>query len=120
MPAAHCRVATFDGMSPTGQVRLGQIHELGRLGQPLQMRFDQTGPAVADQQRLEDAVAANRRQVVGVQQRRSRRMYLAVQRDDHTRLAGHGREAYRLELNGPRRRHREAGRTLVGTTRTGP
>ena len=57
------------------------------------MRLDQTRPAVADQQGLEDAVAADRRQIVGVQQRGPRRMHLAVQRDDHTRLACHGRKS---------------------------
>ena len=39
------------------------------------MGLDQTGCAVADQQRLEDAVAAYRGEVVGVQQRGLGRMY---------------------------------------------
>ena len=49
------------------------------------MSLDQTGTAVADQQSLEDTVAPYRGEVVGVQQRRARRMHLAVERDDHAR-----------------------------------
>ena len=41
----------------------------GRLGQALQVRLDQTGSAIANQQRLEGAVTAYRGEVVGVQQR---------------------------------------------------
>jgi hypothetical protein len=57
------------------------------------MGLDQTGCAIAKQQRLEGTVAAHRGEVVGMQQRGLRRMDFAVQRDDHTRLARHGRQA---------------------------
>ena len=66
------------------------------------MRLDQTGPAVADQQRLEDAVAANHGEVIGVQQRRPRLTHLAVQRDDHTRLPSHGRSSLTVDAPAPR------------------
>ena len=57
------------------------------------MRLHQTGAAVADQQCFEYAVATYRGEVVGEQQWRPRRMYLAVERDDHARVACHGPEA---------------------------
>ena len=54
------------------------------------MQLDQAGATVADQQRLENTVSANRGEVVGVEQCRPRWMYLAVQRDNDTRLPSHG------------------------------
>ena len=57
--------------------------------QPRQMGFEQTGPAVADQQGLEDSVAAHHRQVVGVKQRSLRIVQVPVE-GDHNR---HGLQA---------------------------
>jgi hypothetical protein len=57
------------------------------------MSLEQTGPAVAHQQRLEDAVAAYRGEVVGVQQRLLRVTYCAVDGHHHSRSARHGQEA---------------------------
>ena len=57
------------------------------------MGLQQAGPAVADQKRLEDAVAADSRKVVGVQQRGLRVVQFAVERDHDRRLARHGQEA---------------------------
>ncbi len=63
------------------------------MSQSAQMRLNQARAAIADQQCFEDAVAAYRGEVVGEQQWRARWMYLAVERDDHARLACHGPEA---------------------------
>ena len=60
-----------DRAPPGRQVRLGQLEQFGRVDEPTQVSLDQTGTTVADQQRLEDAVAAHCGEVVGVQQWRS-------------------------------------------------
>jgi hypothetical protein len=52
----------------------------------------QTRTAVADQQCFEDAVAPHRGEVISEQKWRPRRVYLAVERDDHARVACHGPE----------------------------
>jgi hypothetical protein len=58
--------------------------------QPAQVGLDQAGAAVADQQRLEDAVAAHGGEVVGVQQRGTRVLHRSVERHEHARVASHG------------------------------
>jgi hypothetical protein len=65
------------------------------VDEPTQVSLDQTRTTVADQQSLEDTVAAHCGEVVGEQQRRIRRVHVAVERDDHARVACHGRRAYR-------------------------
>ena len=57
------------------------------------MRLDETRPALTDQQRFEDAVAAYRGQVISAQQRLPRVVHPAVGRDKNRGLAGHGIEA---------------------------
>lgn len=52
------------------------------------MQLDQASTAVTDQQRLEGTIAAKRGEIICVQQRRSRWMYLAVQRDNDTSHGG--------------------------------
>ena len=49
--------------APARQVRCGQVGHPRGLRQPGQVRLEQARPAVADQQRLEDAVAADSGQV---------------------------------------------------------
>ncbi len=63
------------------------------MRQPLQMGFEKARPAVADQQRLEDAVTAHCRQIVGVQQRRLGIVQCSVEGDDDTLPVGHGAPA---------------------------
>ncbi|GAC1397500.1 MAG: hypothetical protein NVSMB60_07650 [Mycobacterium sp.] len=60
------------------------------------MRLQQARPAVAHQQRLENAVAAHRSQVIGDKQRRRRVVEFTIERDDdasNTGNARHGKEA---------------------------
>ena len=57
------------------------------------MSLQQTRPAVADEKRLEDAVAADSGKVVGIQQRGARVVQSTVERDHDRALARHGQEA---------------------------
>ena len=70
-PLPRCQV---DGALPRRQVGLGQVEKFGRVAQPPQMRVDQASGAIADQQCLENTVAAHGGQVVGEQQWRPRRV----------------------------------------------
>ncbi len=56
------------------------------------MGLQETRQAVANQERLEDAVAADGGKVVGVQQRRTRVVQITVERDHDRGLARHGQE----------------------------
>jgi hypothetical protein len=82
-----------DGGPPARQVRYGQIGHPRRLRQPRQVHLQQARPAIADQQRLEDAVTAHRGEVIGVQEGRQRVVQFAVKRHHNRRLARHGQEA---------------------------
>jgi hypothetical protein len=57
------------------------------------MGLQQTGSAVADEQRFEDAVTADGGQIIGMQQRGRRIVQFAVERDHNRGLARHGQEA---------------------------
>jgi hypothetical protein len=57
------------------------------------MGLEQTRPAVAHKERLEDAVPTDGGQIVGVQQRCPRVLQLPVERDHNPGFARHGQEA---------------------------
>ncbi|MDT5391252.1 MAG: hypothetical protein QOE04_4893, partial [Mycobacterium sp.] len=92
-PSIHRR---GDRRTPRRGLRRSESDDGGRRAQPCQVRLEQTRPTVAQQQRLEHAVAAHEQWVVGAYDGQTRRRDAAVQRDDQLVFLAHGHDGNRL------------------------